>query len=283
MRIDEDHRFSGSGFRRRRMLNRIWTIVTAAGIVAAAATPALAQGGGNGAPSGGHYSLNIIGVENSKTSPMTDSHRHTIFVALGRGGTVRTDILLEPGAEFRVCDGNGFDPAISCSGAALGRNGAVFSLPCNENLPTGGTIDHDGDPMTPEIPIELLECDEVDENHVASYQVWARALGKPGGSAKITTCATEVGDENMNGILNEEICSLENVVLTRAKRKSSFINVTNELTSLVACFDTDDSPLIEDISCFRYALFRDEFTDWLWAYENTGLRLAQIRLYLIGD
>ena len=38
-------------------------------------------------------------------------------------------------------------------------------------------------------------------------------------------------------------------------------------------------PTIEDIDCFRYALFRDEFTDWLWAYENTGLRLAQLRFY----
>lgn len=265
------------------MRNGIWTIVTAAGLVAAASTSALAQGGGNGAPSGGHYSLNIVGVENPKTATMTDSDRHTIFVALGKGGTVRTDILLEPSAEFRVCDGNGFDTAYSCSGTPLNRNGAVFALPCNENLPTGGTIDHDGDPTTPEIPIELLACDEVNDDLVASYQVWARALGKPGGSAKMTTCATEVGDENMNGIANEELCSLENVVLARAKGKSSFINVTNALTSLVACFDTDVDPLVEDLSCFRYALFRDEFTDWLWAYENTGLRLAQIRFYLIED
>lgn len=37
--------------------------------------PALA---GNGAPSGPHYNLNIIGVENVKKADMTGSNRHTI-------------------------------------------------------------------------------------------------------------------------------------------------------------------------------------------------------------
>ncbi|HET9794761.1 MAG TPA: hypothetical protein VFS34_09885 [Thermoanaerobaculia bacterium] len=33
---------------------------------------------GNGAPSGAHYNLNIIGVENPKTDPMTGGDGHTI-------------------------------------------------------------------------------------------------------------------------------------------------------------------------------------------------------------
>ena len=265
------------------MRNRIWTIITAAGIVAAVAAPALAQGGGNGAPSGGHYNLNIIGVENAKTTAtLTNSERHTIFVALGRDGTVRTNIYLEPRAEFKVCDGNGFDQAYSCNGLPLGTKvGAVFALPCNENL--SDTWDHDNDPMTPEVPLDdVLACEQ--EDFPRSYEVWARALGKPLGEAKITTCATETTfDAGGNGTVGDEVCSLENVVLTRAKGKSSFINVTDELTSLVACFDTDPDDMVEDIDCFRYALFRDEFTDWLWAYENKGLRLAQLRFYPIED
>jgi len=47
-----------------------------------AAIPSWA-GGGNGAPTGPHYNLNIIGVDNPKNSPMTGSDRHTIFVGLG--------------------------------------------------------------------------------------------------------------------------------------------------------------------------------------------------------
>src|SRR5437773_10978562 len=84
-----------------------------------AATPSWA-GGGNGAPSGPHYNLNIIGVDIPKISPMTASNRHTIFVALWTKKAadprpVETDIWLTPG-EFQVRDGNGFDAAYDCSG-----------------------------------------------------------------------------------------------------------------------------------------------------------------------
>ena len=43
----------------------------AAILIAVLTTPVIA-GGGNNAPSGPHYNLNIIGVDNPKTSPMTD-------------------------------------------------------------------------------------------------------------------------------------------------------------------------------------------------------------------
>jgi hypothetical protein len=59
---------------------------------------------GNGAPSGGHYSLNIIGVPRSKSADMTGSSGHVIFVPLW--GNPR--ILLTEG-DFRVLDANGTD------------------------------------------------------------------------------------------------------------------------------------------------------------------------------
>ena len=37
---------------------------------------------GNGAPSGAHYNLNIIGVPKDKTADMTDGSGHRIFVKL---------------------------------------------------------------------------------------------------------------------------------------------------------------------------------------------------------
>src|SRR5213593_2344085 len=115
-------------------------------------------GGGNGAPSGAHYNLNIIGVEKGKTSPMTGSDRHTIFVGLGsKDGSVTSNIYLTPG-EFQVCDGNAFDQAFDCNGNPIStKQGAVFQLPCNNNLPDDTTCENG--------------------TVQASYEVWGRALG----------------------------------------------------------------------------------------------------------
>jgi hypothetical protein len=230
--------------------------------VAVAASPAFAQTG-NGAPSGSHYSLNIIGVEKGKNPPLTGSERHTIFVALGTKGDptgVESRIYLTPATEFQVCDGNAFDAAHDCSGQPIGNlQGAVFALPCNTNIEStnGETV---------------FACDPADPK--ASYEVWARALGAPGGSAVITTCATDAE----TGL---EVCSTENTldVLVRKSGKSTFTNVTQELTSLVGCVS---DPATDGVICGRFALFRDEFQDWFWSYANSGLRLAQLRFYKIN-
>ena len=244
-------------------MTRIRLGVFAALVTAAFSLPASAQTG-NGAPSGAHYSLNIIGVDKGKTAPLTGSNRHTIFVALNSRGDVSSKIYLVPGDDFRVCDGNAFDPAYDCSGNQIQNLGAVFMLPCNTNLVPG--TDPDGEPST------LIPCDDTELEPTLAYEVWARALGKPGGDAIITTCAT---------LDTETVCSTENVVLVRNPSKSRFANVTQELTSLVVCFDVDDDPMEEDIDCFRYALFTGDFEDWFWNYDNNGLRLAQIRFYPI--
>ena len=216
---------------------------------------------GNGAPSGPHYNLNIIGVEKAKTADMTGSNRHTIFVALGKTGNVMTKIYLTQG-EFQVCDGNGFDTATDCTGAPIGSNtggiGAVFQLPCNTNIPD----DQDA----------LVPCDGQGEE--AAYDVYARALGQPGGSATITTCVWDPAESDI-------VCSTENVVLVRSTGKSLFSNVTKELTSLVECEDLDPDPLVEDLFCTRTALFAGDYEDWHWQYDNNGLRLAQLRFYLV--
>jgi len=83
-------------------------------IVSTMVLPSYSQTG-NGAPSGAHYNLNIIGVENPKTSPLTSTDRHTIFVALGSKSTITSNIYLTQG-DFQVCDGNAFDAAYDCAG-----------------------------------------------------------------------------------------------------------------------------------------------------------------------
>jgi hypothetical protein len=59
-------------------------------------------GNGNGAPSGPHYNLNLIGVPQGKTATITSGNR--IFIRYEG----RTDILLREG-EYEVIDGNGTD------------------------------------------------------------------------------------------------------------------------------------------------------------------------------
>ena len=206
---------------------------------------------GNGAPSGAHYNLNIIGVDNPKTDPMVGNDGHTIFVALGtKGGDtgVQSNIWLTQG-DFQVCDANGFDTAYKCDGSSLGKTGAVFQLPCNTLVPTDFGC----------------ESGTVQE----AYTVWARALGGPGGSATMTTCAYDD-----TGAL---ICNTgDNVVsLNRGHGKQSFQNVTTQLTTLQdVCFDLNGTLTCGDVSLFNTAL-----QDYVWQYSNKGLRLAQIRFY----
>jgi hypothetical protein len=202
-------------------------------------------------PSGPHYTLNIIGVEKGKNPKMTNSDRHTIFVALGsKSQNAITDIYLQPG-DFQVCDGNGFDAAYDCSGAQIkAYPGATFQLPCNTVLtydPTYG-------------------CPAGVEQR--SYYVNARALGKPGFEAHMRTC---IKDE-----YGELLCSLEELVLKRSTGRSFWQDATATLTSVYADVDNDGT-------AERVALFADGFEDFLWQYDNFGLRHAQIRFYPVSQ
>jgi hypothetical protein len=202
---------------------------------------------GNGAPNGAHYNLNIIGVEDPKNDPMTGSDRHTIFVALGKkDSAVTSNIYLTPG-DFQVCDGNAFDAAYDCAGNQIAAQGAVFQLPCNTNIPAD------------------ITCAAGTTS--ASYQVWGRALGQPGGSAVVTTCATDT-------TTNEVVCSTENTlnVFDRKSGKQTFTNVTNQLTSMVVSFDGG-------LTYQRVALFSGSLQGFFWQYANQGLRLLQLRFY----
>jgi len=202
--------------------------------------------------SGPHYNLNIIGVDadKAKTATLTSSNRHTIFVALGsrKNDPVRTTIWLQPGAEFRVCDGNGLDPAYDCDGQPFKPLGATFQLPCNTALTYDPTLG---------CPTDIAQ---------RSYSVFARALGKPGGLANVMTCATDQ-------LTTEVVCSTTNVLtLERKKGNSLWQDATSKLTSLVA--DINGDGVLDTV-----ALFADGFQDFFWAYDNQGLKMAQIRFY----
>jgi len=263
---------------RERTVTRPWLLSSISGLVlfAVAATPTLATRRprahhlrhrvpatagtqattGNGAPSGPHYNLNIIGVNKGKNPPLTFSDRHTIFVALGsRNQSLITNIFLTQGP-FHVCDGNGFDPAYDCDGNPIKvsgntQMGAVFQLPC-DTATVGGT-------QTGTCPDGTSEA----------YSVWVEALGKPGGQATVTTCAFD-----STGTL---VCSTNNKVLSRGGGKSGFSNVTTLLTTLTCTAGTLGCPCLTGTCSFE--LFDNAFQQFLWQYDNQGLRNAQVRFY----
>jgi hypothetical protein len=141
----------------------------------------------------------------------------------------KSKIWLGEGDEFSVLDANGTD-----------GNGAMFQLPCPDP-------DNDG---------------------ITEYSVWVRALGKPGGSAVITTCATDP-------LTAEEECSVlmyELTMRTKGKGGNKFENVSKEL--LYVYEDLDGDGAVE-----RYPLFDDDLQDYFRDYDNKGLKLAQFRFY----
>lgn len=172
---------------------------------------------GNGAPSGAHYNLNIIGVPQGKTANMTSGGR--IFVPLSGS----TKILLSEG-DFAVLDANATDG----SGA--------FQLPSPDPTGTGST----------------------------AYSVYARALGTPGGKSVTTTCATDP-------TTGEVVCSTDSMVLVRDSGQSKFTNVSKDLLYVTATIGGRQQTV---------PLFDTGLEDYFWQYDNTGLRVAQLRFYM---
>ena len=187
-----------------------------------AANEEIVTGAGNGAPSGAHYNLNIIGVPKDLNPNFTGGNGHRIFVDL----LGRTKILLRKG-EFDVLDADGTDGTAS------------FQLP---------------------------EPDATDDG-ITDYSVFVRGLGKPGGSAMMTSCYFDQQTQT-------EFCSGGEYIVnvTSHGNNNKFQNVTNQLLYVWADIDGDG-----DVD--RTELFSDTLDDYYWYYDNTGLKIAQLRFY----
>src|SRR5437764_12794797 len=204
------------------------TRICLAAALAVMASARLSSQTDNGAPSGTHFNLNIIGVPHDKSVNMGGSG-NVIFVGLGtKTDGVTTKILLSQSADgvFEVLDKNGTDGEASFA------------------LPVPGT-----------------------------YTVWARALGTPGGQSKIATCATFV--DPITGVATI-LCSTDNEVFVRGPGKSSFRNVTSALTTITL---VAGSPAELACGTPSVSLFDTCLQDFLWQYDNNGLKLLQIRFY----
>lgn len=209
------------------------------------ATPALGVAEtGNGAPSGPHYTLNIIGVPKDKSANFDGGNGRRIFVDLGRTGeAAKTRINLTEG-EFAVLDANGTDGT------------AAFQLP---------NPDPDGDGTT-------------------AYSVYVRALGKPGGKATMQSCyeddlGTWCAVDFVGGV---EPITIERTKGGVAKftNVSKDLLYVDYCTAWDAGLD-GQLGTADDVctSVDQIALFSDDLLSYYWDYSNEGLKLAQFRFY----
>lgn len=198
---------------------------------------------GNGAPSGQHYTLNIIGMEKSKNADM-NATGSAMFVKLDRTGTtVTTKIMLTESTtgEFAITDKDGTDGV------------AGYTLPAP-----------------------------------GSYEIYVRAVGTPGGSAKVTTCAE--GYVVATDSIADEVCSTENKVYTHSGRPK-FENVTTQMTTILISEATDEAAYLacggtdtlDNTGTERVELFDDCLYNYFWKYDNSGLRILQVRIYPTSD
>jgi hypothetical protein len=213
--------------RRNNMKNKLVMAVVAFAILAAAVIMPNAMGTGNGAPSGAHYNLNLIGKDKTDILPNDNQGGNRIFVNLYG----RSNIYLQNGTDFAVIDADATD----------GRG--TFQMPAPNNQ-----YDFLGNYIGP-----------------GNYTVWVRAVGKPGGNGKITTCA-------IDPLTLEEVCSTDNVILMRTKGQQKFTDVTKELTTITYYNATLGKDVTVDI-------FDPSLYGYLWDYDNNGLKTVQLRFY----
>ena len=207
--------------------------------------PALATAStGNGAPSGAHYTLNIIGVAKDKSPDFTGGNGSRIFVDLGTtGAAANTRINLTEG-DFAVLDANGTDGV------------AAFQLP---------NPDPDGDGTT-------------------SYSVYVRALGKPGGQATMQSCyqdatGTWCAADFVGGVAPITIGRTKGGVakFVNVSKDLLFVDYcTAWAAGLDGILGTADDVCT---SVSQVPLFGNNLLSYYWSYDNQGLKLAQLRFY----
>jgi len=105
-----------------------------------------------------------------------------------------------------------------------------------------------------------------DNDGVTEYSVYLRVLGKPGGKIRMATSATDSD-------IGEVVSDLK-VVAVRESGSMKFANVSAALLYIYAwIYDAGEW------TYQRIPLFSDLLQDYLWSYDNNGVRIAQLRFY----
>jgi hypothetical protein len=226
---------------------------------------------------GWHWNLNIICVPESNKGGKKLNQGGTLFVPCD--GDVDISYTLSDDDKFHIIDGNGLD------------GDAEIAVPyeyCGD-YSSGGCAD------------------------LVAFDVYATGLGKPLGEATIdATCVFEFGDDTVNVIdqsrggtsLDAECTDtllLDTITIKRTnggKNKPLSVDIT-DIFRASGCFDgyddidggdADGDNEIDgicnkgDLKFNRIWVFNiEELDSYLWAYQNDGLKLMQVRFYPSDD
>ena len=230
------------------------------------------------------YKLNIIGMQNPKNVNMDQGSGNVIFVNLDGKSQINLVDSNDPAvlAEYPELEEASFDVLdkdATDSGKQDPSPGAILALP-NPDLDPYNTSDP-GDADTD-----------------SAYTIVIRSLGKPGGSASITTCADLV-DSDFAGLLSGKFLSIlnkeaewadyasveqvPNSVTLRPKGKSIFTEVTAELLTIVFKVEVEIEVSLgvyeTIIEYIRVPIFDPIIENEYWEYDNSGLKLLQVWFY----
>ena len=214
---------------------------------------------GNMAPSGKHYTLNILGKDWDKgdyaliwdetdenfNPVIKEDNGHRIFVKLGSDGDMKkTRILLYDSTQieganyFQVLDADGTD----------GK--AAFALP----------------------PPETVVDETTGKVTDSAYTVWIRVLGPPRGQADMYSGFYDKSDGS-TWVSMEVIDIRQSGGKVNRESPPKFVDVTKELTTIYVDWDRDGT--VDE----RVNLFDDSAYQYFWDYDNQGIKHVQLRFY----
>lgn len=213
------------------------TIIVAVAILTLSVSPVFA-GIGNEIPDNGeHYNLNIIGVPKNKQVDMTNSNRHTIFVPLGNKGDVK-----------------------SCK---------IFVVKNVEDPTQFRVLDGNATDGSATIAVPYKDYGTL------SYNVYATALGKPGGQVDVLANITFE-----DGIYSSLL--MGSFDLKRGKGKPKPVDIS-DIFRADGWIDVDGSgdfdPAIDTSFNDVWVFNVPTLLDYFWDYDNQGLKLTQVRFY----
>jgi len=239
---------------------------------------------GNGFPEGGHdYRLNIIGVPKDKSAAMDDNNGRRIFVQLQS-----TNEVTSPGGKNNQLALSKINHIYLCN-STNGEND-ISSPKCDNYWQTNfnqfGVLDANATDANGAILALPDPCADADPTTACTpgYKIYARAHGKPGGNATITTCADETG-LGFDG--TDDIWCGSNGINMVAKGGQKATEITDNLLRLTITVDETTDPGLA--ACLgdnqvgaeveTVYLFDNCLENYFWNYDNNGLKLLEVRFY----
>lgn len=229
-------------------MTKLWMVLALAALATSAAAQSPKNNGARVGKAG--FLLNVIAFEQCPKGDFAGSNRRAIAVQADYTG-VATDkssyvnkIFVRSGTGLRVQDGN------AC----------------------------DADGATLELPIDAANCRNCASTTLPAptfrrYEVRARVVGKPGGTARITGCVEMLQVDPVTGQETPaSLCSVgQNDIWVGAGRE--WENVSWQL--LTVCIGTSGDGVCDE----RVGLFDSRGRDYWWSFDNAGRPHVQLVLF----